>query len=120
MNQTGTLRVWLSFFTYLLCLQLSVLYAEAQICQTPDPGTPIFHWAQGDTVFYTFDESISEGAETNQIRLALSRWSVANSSTNCARASFVEGSSPDSEFYSTLVFMNGAVPNKPSAVADRL
>lgn len=106
-----------SFLSFLLCLQLSVLLAEAQSCQTPDPGTPIFHWVQGDTVFYTFDESISEGAQTSQIRLALSRWGDANSSTNCASVSFVEGPAPDSEFYSTLVFINGAVPNKPSAVA---
>ena len=88
---------------------------QSRACQTPDSGTPLRHWAQNSFVYYSFDGSISDDGEKNQIRNALDSWSVANLTQNCSNVVFREG--PGGALDYTLTFSNAATDN-PLAASD--
>lgn len=93
-------------YTLFLILFVSVSTASSQICVSPDPGTrPKF--PPRSTVYYTFDDSIFDVDQKNQIRVAASRWGEANAYSNCARVGFYEG--PGDGVSATLTFANADV-----------
>jgi hypothetical protein len=113
MNFKPTTSVIVSFAFILLLV--CCLNQQSRACQTPDPGTPTFHWAQNSFVYYTFDVSITDAGEKDQIRNALALWTVANLTVNCSNVVFREG--PGGNLDYTLTFYN-AVTSNPTAVAD--
>lgn len=111
-NKLGLVRFGLFFSLFVFALS-----ARSQVCQSPDPGTPWWHFSQNSTVIYNFDGTIPDGDEKNQIRSALSSWKDANIFENCSHISFLEGPAvPGDEWRPTITFTFGSTNGAASTL----